>query len=605
MAFFYRSCLCLGFLSFLLVNLVVPEYYPEEREALLLLINSLTSASNLHGNWTGPPCIANQSRWEGITCSNWHVVHIALEGIELLGSLPPTFLQNITFLTQVNLRNNLIYGNLPNLTNLMFLEHVLLSYNRFSGLIPIEYVGLPRLKELELQENHLDGQIPPFDQTSLINFNVSYNHLVGPIPQTSVLMKFPKSSFVNNSGLCGKPLDKPPAPFPAPPPAIIIPPSPAKEEQRKRLHVWAIALIAAAAVLIPLLVITAFLFCKTRAHGKETTRNESAGYGFRAWAENIMSHSVSTEDPERSSRMEIFTKELPVFDLDDLLRASAEMLGKGNLGTTYKATLETGAVVAVKRLDYRNGLSKREFLQHMHLLGRLKHENLVEIISFYYSEEEKLVVYEFISNCSLFELLHENRRVGRTPLDWSTRLAVIKGIAKGLDFLHNSLPSHKVPHANLRTSNVLIHQDDNGFHSKLTDFGFLHLLSAKKSAEKLAISRLPEFVQGKKLTHKADVYCFGIIILEIITGKVPGEILGEVGERTSDLSEWVRTVVNNDWSTDILDEEILAAREGHGAMFELTELALQCTDTTPENRPKMNEVLIRIEEIEQMKTEND
>lgn len=119
-----------------------------------------------------------------------------------------------------------------------------------------------------------------------------------------------------------------------------------------------------------------------------------------------MSYSMSTEDPERSGRLEIFNKELPVFDLDDLLRASAEILGKGNLGTTYKATLETGAVVAVKRLDYINGLSKKEFSQNMQLLGRLKHENLVEIISFYYSEEEKLVVNEFIPTCSLFELLH-------------------------------------------------------------------------------------------------------------------------------------------------------------------------------------------------------
>lgn len=261
--------------------MVFSEYYPEERDALLLLSDSLTSAADLHGNWTGPPCIHNLSRWRGITCSNWHVVHIVLEGIQLHGSLPPTFLQNITFLRQLNFRNNSIYGALPNLTNLVFLEHVLLSYNYFYGSIHVEYVGLPSLKELELQENYLDGQIPPFDQASLTNFNVSYNHLVGPIPQTSVLQKFPKSSFDNNSGLCGKPLNKvcpalPPAPSPAPPPAIIIPPSPAVVEEKMRLQAWKIALIAAAATLVPILVIIAFLFCKKRIQGKET-RNESAG----------------------------------------------------------------------------------------------------------------------------------------------------------------------------------------------------------------------------------------------------------------------------------------------------------------------------------------
>lgn len=121
----------------------------------------------------------------------------------------------------------------------------------------------------------------------------------------------------------------------------------------------------------------------------------------------MMSYSLSNEDPERIGKLEIYSKDYPIFDLDDLLRASAEMLGKGNLGITFKATLETGAVVAVKRLDQTNGFVKKEiFLQHMQLQARLKHENLVEIISFFYSEEQKMVVYEFVPSLSLFELLH-------------------------------------------------------------------------------------------------------------------------------------------------------------------------------------------------------
>ncbi|KAI9092550.1 hypothetical protein K1719_027678 [Acacia pycnantha] len=595
------NCFHLLVLFLLSLNVkVISQSFPGERAALLLLRDSLTSPNDLHGNWTGPPCIDNLSRWKGITCFNWHVVQIVLEGFELLGYLPPAFPQNITFLTQLNLRNNSISGTLPNLNNLVFLEHVLLSFNRFYGSIPLEYVGLSGLKELELQMNYLDGQIPAFDQASLDSFNVSYNHLVGPIPQTSVLQKFPKSSFDNNSDLCGKPLDilcPPPSPAPAP--------SPEARTENKRLAVWIIALLIAAPSLVFLLFIIVFFYNK-KVQAKETARNEySAGYGFGAWAKNMMSYSLSNEDSGRSGTLKIYNKEYPIFDLDDLLRASAEMLGKGSLGTTYKVTLETGSFVAVKRLDHMIGFVKKElFFQHMHLLASSKHENLLEIISFYYSEEQKLVVYEFIHSCSLFELLHDSR-VGRTPLNWSTRLAIIKDIARGLAFLHHSLPSHKVPHANLGTSNVLIHQDSQGYHSKLTDFGFLPLISNKKSAEKLTISKSPEFVQGKKLTHKADVYCFGIIILEVITGKVPGESLGEIEETTSDISEWVRTVVNNDWSTDILDAEMLATREGHGAMFELTEIALQCTDMMPERRPKMDEVFARIEEIEQMKSENE
>ncbi|KAF1886532.1 hypothetical protein Lal_00045765 [Lupinus albus] len=170
-------------------------------------------------------------------------------------------------------------------------------------------------------------------------------------------------------------------------------------------------------------------------------------------------------------------------------------------------------------------------------------------------------------------LVLEGRGIGRINLDWSTRVAIIKDIAKGLNFFHHSLSSQKVPHGNLKSSNVLISYDDNhGYHSKLTDYGFLPLLQTKKVAAKLAISKSPEFVQGKKLTHKTDVYCFGIIVLEIITRKVPGQIL---------------------------------EKEGHDAMLKLTELALECTDMVSKKRPKMSAVLRRIEEIEQMELKND
>lgn len=256
------------------LNLVlcVEDFHPEERDALLVIRDSLNSSLDLHGNWTGPPCIENLSRWIGVTCSNWHVVHIVLEGVNLSGFLPPTFLQNITLLTQISFRNNAIFGPLPNLTSLVFLEQVLLSFNRFSGSIPGEYVELQSLEVLELQQNYLDGKIPPFDQPSLTSFNVSYNHLVGPIPETSVLQKLPKSSFDNNSDLCGKQLDKL---CPAEPPTP--PPIPAVERNKKRLHVWIIALIASAAALCLFLIIISFLFSIRKASRKETRRDGSGG----------------------------------------------------------------------------------------------------------------------------------------------------------------------------------------------------------------------------------------------------------------------------------------------------------------------------------------
>lgn len=196
----------------------------------------------------------------------------------------------------------------------------------------------------------------------------------------------------------------------------------------------------------------------------------------------------------------------------------------------------------------------------------------------------------------------ESREVGRIPLNWRIRFGIIKDIARGLAYLHQKLHSHKVPHANLTSTNILIHYDHqkNLYHSKLSDFGFLPLLSAKKANEKLAIGRTPECSRRKKLKHKADVYCFGVVLLEVITGRVPGEVSESDDESNcDDLSEWVKMVVNSDWSTDIFDEEIVETRERHDEMLKLTELALQCTDTSPVKRPNMSEVLRRIEEMEQ------
>ncbi|KAH9289715.1 hypothetical protein KI387_033832, partial [Taxus chinensis] len=110
------------------------------------------------------------------------------------------------------------------------------------------------------------------------------------------------------------------------------------------------------------------------------------------------------------------------FELEDLLRASAEMLGKSSFGTAYKSVLEDGNVVAVKRLREVQGSGKRDFEQHMELVGRLRHLNLVSLKAYYYARDEKLLVYDYMENGSLYFLLHGNRGPGRTPLDWTTRL---------------------------------------------------------------------------------------------------------------------------------------------------------------------------------------
>lgn len=286
------SLLALIIFSFLLIHhttlipltqvaalVVAQEYYPKERDALLLLRDSVSSTANLHSNWTGPPCTGNRTRWAGIACFNNHVVHLVLESIDMAGSLPPTFLQDVVYLSKVSFRNNSLTGYLPRLGSLVYLQFVFLSHNLFSSYIPMEYAyTIPSLERMELQQNKLHGEIPPFDQPNLIVLNVSYNDLLGQIPQTPVLISMPPSAYQGNPHLCGKPLSRPcPVPYvvPSPSPTDIAPvvpspstaPSSSNSQQRRKLKLWVILVIAIGpSLVVPFISMLFLLWYRRRRH---------------------------------------------------------------------------------------------------------------------------------------------------------------------------------------------------------------------------------------------------------------------------------------------------------------------------------------------------
>uniref|UniRef100_J3N3N5 Protein kinase domain-containing protein n=1 Tax=Oryza brachyantha TaxID=4533 RepID=J3N3N5_ORYBR len=318
------------------------------------------------------------------------------------------------------------------------------------------------------------------------------------------------------------------------------------------------------------------------------------------------SGSRSTESGKGAAELQFFRPEKASFGLDELFQSTAEMLGKGRLGITYRVTLNAGpAVVVVKRLRNMGHVPRKDFAHTMQLLGKLRHENVVEVVACYFSKEEKLVVFEHVPGCSLFQLLHENRGEGRTPLSWPARLAIAKGMARGLAYLHQALPLfHRPPHGNLKSSNVLVafpsppgggRRQKHGGDSdaapvpKLTDHGFHPLLP--HHGHRLAAAKCPEFARGtRRPSSRADVFCLGLVLLEVVTGKVPVDDDG-------DLAEWARLALSHEWSTDILDVEIVADRDRHGDMLRLTEVALLCAAVEPERRPKIHAVVRMIDEI--------
>ncbi|GAU44154.1 hypothetical protein TSUD_399760 [Trifolium subterraneum] len=243
------------------------------------------------------------------------------------------------------------------------------------------------------------------------------------------------------------------------------------------------------------------------------------------------------------------------FDLEDLLRASGEVLGKVSYGSSYKATLlleeEEAMIVVVIRLE-EVVVGKKEFEQHMEILERVgQHTNVVPLGAYYFSKDEKIMVYDYVPAANLSTLLHGSRSGGRTPLDWDLRVKVSLGTARGIAHIH-SVGGTKFTHGNIMSSNVLLNQDNDGC---ISDFGLTSLINVPANPSRPAGYRAPEVIKTGKHSHKSDVYSFGVLLLELLTGKVPLQSPGH-DDMDIDLPRWVHSVVREEWTAEVFDLEL-------------------------------------------------
>ncbi|KAE8702510.1 Leucine-rich repeat receptor-like protein kinase PXC1 [Hibiscus syriacus] len=463
-------------------------------------------------------------------------------------------LTNCTNLELVYLTGNDFSGDIPpGISHLRRLLRLDLSDNNVQGHIPKQISGLKRLITLRLQNNALTGQIPDFSYSlrNLTELNLTNNELYGRLPR-NLLTKFSKESFKGNEGLCGptpfqvcsftgsQPVDSPTRTVPSNPRSIpqspIIGPE-SKDRARKGLTPGAIVSIVLATSVV-FLVVASFVV---------------AYYCGRNRGDNSVSASGGSGSSYGSGKKK-------QFELEDLLKASAEMMGKGSLGTVYRAVLDDGSVVAVKRLKDANPCPRKEFEQYMAIIGKVKHPNVVKLKAYYYAKEEKLLVYDYLPNGSLHSLLHGNRGPGRIPLDWTTRISLVLGAARGLSKIHQVYSEAKIPHGNVKSSNVLLGK--NGV-SLIADFGLSLLLSPVNAIAGLGGYKAPEQSEVKKLSQKADVYSFGVLLLEVLTGRALSQYPSPtrpriyVEEQTVDLPKWVRSLVKEEWTAEVFDQELL------------------------------------------------
>lgn len=185
-------------------------------------------------------------------------------------------------------------------------------------------------------------------------------------------------------------------------------------------------------------------------------------------------------------------------------------------------------------------------------------------------------------------------------MDWTTRISLVLGAARGLARIHTEYSASKIPHGNIKSSNVLL--DKNGI-ACISDFGLSLLLNPVHAIARLGGYKAPEQIELKRLSQKADVYSFGVLLLEVLTGKAPSMYPSpsrpriEEDEEEVDLPKWVRSVVRDEWTAEVFDQELLRYKNIEEELVAMLQVGLACVAAQPEKRPTMIEVAKMIEDI--------
>ncbi|KVH92916.1 pollen receptor-like kinase 3 [Cynara cardunculus var. scolymus] len=618
-------------LLFFILLFLFPEIiraYMTDSDALLRIKKSLNDPQSLDSWKIGTKPCDQVIPWAGLVCTNGLVINIHLRSMSLSGHLDFTALSQMPGLRIISIENNSFSGPIPEFNKLGSLKALYLSMNQYSGEIPAGYFSemtslkkiwfdgnrfsgkipssigeLPNLVELHLEDNQFSGKIPAIGQRSLESVNLSYNNLTGEVPPG--LARFDAASFEGNPGLCGAkfgtvcgdPIPKKPKP---------------NEKPSKSTRIE-YALMAVSLLILMLMIIGIFVLMKKKKKKDKSERNAMMGKDNLEGSVGLTICSISKPSaiPGQSSfgtgQTALITKkkaqvELMMlnnskgrFGLADVMKAAAEVLGNGMLGSSYKAMMSNGMTVVVKRLKEMNMVDKEGFEAEMTRLGRLDHPNVLTPIACHYRKEEKLLIYEYIPSGSLVYLLHGEGEMRHSELDWHARLKIIQGIARGLGYIHSELAILELPHGNLKSSNVLMGPN---YQPLIVDFGLHRMINTNHVANALAGYKAPEAIQSRQVSPKCDVYCLGIIILEVVTGKFPCQYVNS-GKGGTDVVQWVRSAMHEQREGELLDPDMGAGSSRYVAeMKKALRIGAACTESDPGARLDIREAICSLENIQ-------
>ncbi|BBN67393.1 somatic embryogenesis receptor-like kinase 1 [Prunus dulcis] len=549
-----------------------------EGDALHSLRTNLEDPNNVLQSWD--PTLVNPCTWFHVTCNNENsVIRVDLGNALLSGQLVPQLglLKNLQYL---ELYSNNISGPIPselgNLTSLVSLD---LYLNSFAGLIPDTLGKLSKLRFLRLNNNSLVGPIPMSltNISSLQVLDLSNNHLSGEVPDNGSFSLFTPISFANNLNLCGPVTGRPCQDllhFHLP---HLLSHHPQFQHQE--------GVVPLGLLLVELLLVLLYYLLPLQLHLHGGDGESRKNFFFDVPAE---------EDPE------VHLGQLKRFSLRELQVATdsfsnKNILGRGGFGKVYKGRLADGSLVAVKRLkEERTPGGELQFQTEVEMISMAVHRNLLRLRGFCMTPTERLLVYPYMANGSVASCLRE-RPPSQPPLDWPTRKRIALGSARGLSYLHDHCDP-KIIHRDVKAANILL---DEEFEAVVGDFGLAKLMDYKDTHVTTAVRGTighiaPEYLSTGKSSEKTDVFGYGIMLLELITGQRAFDLARLANDDDVMLLDWVKGLLKEKKLEMLVDPD-LQNNYVEAEVEQLIQVALLCTQGSPMDRPKMSEVVRMLE----------